>query len=189
MAARFVDRKTRMRPRLFTRGTGKIDDGLDPEAWRLLGDLVTAASSVDASGFVRAAKRVRKVLPDGSPSGRWMYPYLRWTLRFKVYQRTGMDPDEPSMLALARDLYPRFTRLLKMDRTVLERCIFSIWDEIDGGSRLLPGEFVAVGSVALGLLIDKPACELAEMRPFLAEYIQDNDVELRTLLGIDMSTS
>ena len=175
-------------PAIFTQ-RARGGDEIDRHAWRLACAIATAASQGDPDGFYRALGSVQKILPDGSPSERWLFYYEWWMLRYKLFETLGVDPTTEAVHGLAESCYPRYAQLMTSGQGRLESAFRASLEmkPIPSEDKMLPGEFAVVGGAALGLLLREPQPELDSMRPILAGYVAKHEQKIRELLGLSSS--
>jgi hypothetical protein len=164
-------------------GPSDSDEGIDEVRWRILCEAVIAAHRGDPAGTKAATARFEtEVEVDGQATG-----YLWYLIRYRITDYLGRKPTEQDLQRLARRRYPRFAAVSIYDEQVLEDMLRSLFNMIPEDRRITGGMFVVLGIMTLGILLDQPEVELAEMKPHLAEWwrrrgrqiVQEEDEERR----------
>lgn len=90
-------------------------------------------------------------------------------------------PSAEDLHELAVRFYPEFTRLIRGDESRLENTLLTVFGLAPEDRQIRGGMGVVMGSAALGVLLDDPETELAEMRPHLAKWWRANADEFHDL--------
>ena len=153
------------------------DDGLDGPNWDLLLESVAAAHRGDAEAHVAPLRRLGHEVPADAKAGA----YLWYLLRYQVAVLLGRKPSAEDLHELAVRFYPGFARLIRGDESRLEDTFLTVFGLAPEDRKVRGGVGVVMGSAALGVLLNDPEAELAEMRPHLAKWWRANAEEFRDL--------
>jgi hypothetical protein len=139
---------------------------LDELRWRLLSEAVTEAHRGNPGAAHAAWNRLETDVPAGGQAAG----YLWYLLRYRIADYLGRRPTDEDLRRLARRRHPRYARVLQGDAQELEDMLLSVFNLIPEDRRITGGRFVVLGVVTLGILLDDPEAQLAEMKPHLAGW-------------------
>lgn len=145
-------------------------DGLDEANWRILCGAVETihGGSVDA-----AANATRRFDTDVSVDGQ-AGMYIWYLLRYRLVDMLGHPPDANDIHDIAERFRPRFEKVIRGDRNLLEDTLRTVVSLPSQGEQVSGGKFVALGVAALGVLLDNPDADLRAIRPHLAAWWRKN---------------
>jgi hypothetical protein len=147
---------------------GEYGHRLDEVRWSILCQAVAAAHEGDPVAAQAAWNRLETDAPvDGQAAA-----YLWYLLRYRIADYLGRRPTEDDLIRLARRRHPRYARVLRGDARELEDMLCSLFNMISEEHRITGGRFVVLGVVTLGIFLDDPRSQLAQMKPHLADWWQ-----------------
>jgi hypothetical protein len=134
--------------------------------WGILSEMIIAASRGDRYVGHRATQRLASEVPDDGVAGTYLY-YL---IHHRVRELSGPRPSAEDLQRLALAIYPKFASAGRADLDLLERTLRTYFVPTDRTDEVAGGVLVIAGAVALGAMLDNPAVQLEEMRPYLAAW-------------------
>jgi hypothetical protein len=93
-------------------------------------------------------------------------------LRYAIADYLGRKPTERDLERLARRGYPRFAKVAEGSQSVLQDELRTAFNMAPEGRLISGGRFAILGIMALGIFLDDPERQLAEMKPHLADWWQ-----------------
>ena len=155
--------------------SGVADDGLDPLAWDIVADMVTAAHDLNRVAFraagVRAQRHADQLRKEtefpGIQYGRYLY-YLLWREMARILGRAPELKDIPRIAEMA---WPKYSLLTRSDRPHLESMLADvIVNQEDQQIGPTGTDFIVLSPVAIGALMYNPSDQLTRLRPLLAGW-------------------
>lgn len=104
------------------------------------------------------------------PAEGHVIAYVRYLLRYAIADRLGRRPTVADLQAMARRGQQGFAQVVRGDAGVLEDVLRTAFDLQAAGRMVTGGTFGALGIPALGVILDDPVRQLAEMKPHLAAW-------------------
>jgi hypothetical protein len=130
--------------------------------------MVLAAHAVDHSAYYNASYRIMRNPPKGVSRYSEYFFYILWKTMFDIL---GRKPELDDAGMFVERAWPKYSRLLNNDKSVLLATIQDVIDEPDDEFRGPTGVEQNLSiSAALGGLMENPIYQLLELRPQLAKW-------------------